>query len=101
MIHKFSRVNVRTGGSTASPHADRDITIPQFRACLSLWEAKELSADLAKAIEFAETLCWHDSEHGPWDTKEEADNFGDAEVGAAWRTERQADGWHVLILGEP
>ena len=38
---------------------------------------------------------WHDSGEGPFDSREEAENFQNAEVGADSRVAQKDDGWHV------
>ncbi len=41
-------------------------------------------------------LPWEPLEEGPWDTEEEAKNYGHAEVGAEWRTYQRRDGQYGI-----
>lgn len=54
LIHVNPTCNVRTGDNTANPRMPVDITIPRFRAVLSISEARSLWADLKEAVALAE-----------------------------------------------
>lgn len=54
LIHVNRNCNVRTGEQTANPRMPVDITIPRFRAVLSIAEANALWADIKEAVALAE-----------------------------------------------
>ncbi len=40
---------------------------------------------------------WHDSNEGPFTTRDEAERFAQAECGVEWRVVEQADGYHIEV----
>ena len=44
-----------------------------------------------------ETIRWEDSGEGPFDTRADATEFAQAEVGLRWKVEKSERGWLVMV----
>jgi hypothetical protein len=51
-----------------------------------------------KEIGMTEAATWHDCGEGPWATRQEAQDFADAEIAWMYRIRKKDDGWHIIIL---